>query len=137
MKNQTGIWVDTSKAVIVTLNGAAEKITELKSDVENKIYHDKEGNKGTFSGIHHSTSENKFKERKNHDIDTFLKEIITKVKNTDEICIFGPAETKRKLEQKMIADKSFDSSKLKLVDTTSSNLTQKQIVAKVKAFYKD
>ena len=137
MKNQTGIWIDTSKAVIVTLNGAVEKITELKSDVENKIYHDKEGNKGTFSGIHHSTSENKFKERKNHDIDNFLKEILTKVKNTDEICIFGPAETKRKLEQKMIADKSFDSSKLKLVDTTSSDLTQNQIVAKVKAFYKD
>jgi len=44
MKKQTGIWIDTSRAIIVTLDGGKEKITELESDIENRIYHEKEGN---------------------------------------------------------------------------------------------
>ena len=48
MKRQTGIWIDSSKAIIVALDGNTEKITEIDSEVENSVYHNKEGNKGTF-----------------------------------------------------------------------------------------
>jgi hypothetical protein len=135
MKRQTGIWIDSSKAIIVTLDDGKERINEIESDLENKIYHEKEGNKGTFSGSHHSNSENKFKERKKNETNNFLKNVLSQIKLADELYIFGPAETKIKLEQKINSDKSFDSSKLKLVETAESNLTTNQIVAKVKKFY--
>ena len=57
MKRQTGIWIDSSKAIIVALDGNTEKITEIDSEVENSVYHNKEGNKGTFSGVHHGNSD--------------------------------------------------------------------------------
>ena len=134
MKRQTGIWIDSSKAIIVTLDDGKERINEIESDLENKIYHEKEGNKGTFSGSHHSNSENKFKERKKNETNNFLKNVLSQIKLADELYIFGPAETKIKLEQKINSDKTFDNSKLKLVET-SENMTPNQILAKVKKFY--
>lgn len=134
MKRQTGIWIDTSKAIIVTLEGGKEeKISEIDSDVENSVYHDKEGNKGTFSGGHHGNSESKFENRKKEQIDFFIKEVMASVKGADELFVFGPAETKIRLEQKIQNEKLF-ANKLKAVET-ADKMTVNEIVAKVKKFY--
>lgn len=133
MKKQTGIWIDTSKAIIVTLDGGKERITEIASNIENRIYHDNEGNKGTFSGSQHGSSETKFDERIKNQQRLFFKDILECVHNSDELYIFGPAETKIKLEQKIQDEKSF-SGKLKSVETTDS-MTPNEIIAKVKKFY--
>ncbi|MBG6110878.1 hypothetical protein H4V97_002098 [Flavobacterium sp. CG_23.5] len=134
MKRQTGIWIDTSKAIIVTLEGGKdEKISEIDSDVENRVYHDKEGNKGTFSGVHHGSSETKFDNRKKQEIDFFVKSVLDYVKGADELFVFGPAETKIRLEQKIQDEKLF-AHKLKAVET-ADKMTLNEIVAKVKKFY--
>ena len=73
MKRQTGIWIDSSKAIIVALDGNTEKITEIDSEVENSVYHNKEGNKGTFSGVHHGNSVKKFDDRKKQALDYLIK----------------------------------------------------------------
>jgi hypothetical protein len=73
MKKKTGIWVDHKKAIIVSLNGEKENVIEIESNIENAVYHDKEGNKGTFSGSHHGNSETKFEERKKNQLNDFLK----------------------------------------------------------------
>ena len=135
MKKKTGIWIDHKKAIIVSLNGEKENVIEIESNIENAVYHDKEGNKGTFSGSHHGNSETKFDERKINQLNDFLKEVIAKIKETDELFVFGPAETKIKLEQKIYSGKSFDISKLKSVATSNSNMTKNQIIAMVKKFY--
>ena len=48
MKKQAGIWIDSTKAIIVTLDAGKEYITEIQSELENRVYHDKEGDKGSF-----------------------------------------------------------------------------------------
>ncbi|MFV8368684.1 hypothetical protein [Flavobacterium sp. LB2R40] len=134
MKRQTGIWIDTSKAIIITLEGGKdEKISEIDSDVENSVYHDKEGNKGTFSGGHHGNSESKFENRKKEQLDFFIKEVLAYVKGADELFVFGPAETKIRLEQKIQDEKLFVN-KLRAVET-ADKMTVNEIVAKVKKFY--
>jgi len=135
MEKQVGIWIDSKKAIIVTLDGQKEeKITEIDSEVENSVYHNKEGNKGTFSGSHHSDSETKFDNRKKEELDYFLKSVLFYVKGSDYLYIFGPAETKIKLEQKIREDKSLGKINLKAVET-ADNMTLNEIVAKVKDFY--
>ncbi|TDE31395.1 hypothetical protein E0I61_01470 [Flavobacterium ranwuense] len=134
MKRQTGIWIDTSKAIIVTLEGNKdEKISEIDSDVENRVYHDKEGDKGTFSGVHHGNNETKFENRKKEQMDFFIKEVLAYVKGADELFVFGPAEAKIRLEQKIQDEKLF-ANKLKAVET-ADKMTLNEIVAKVKKFY--
>lgn len=135
MKKQTGIWIDSTKAIIVTLDGKEESITEILSDLENRVYHDKEGDKGSFFGGQHIDSQKTFDERKKNQINAYLKDIISNVNESDELYIFGPAEAKIKLEKKIQQEKSGIASKLKSVETADNNMTSNQIVAKVKNFY--
>jgi len=136
MKKQTGIWIDTSKAIIVTFTDGKEHITEIESDIENRIYHDKESDKGTFMGrgIHHINSERTFDERKEHQFDHFLNDVLSHIKESDELYVFGPSETKIKLKQKIDDGKIIADNKLKSLETADS-MTLNQVVAKVKKFY--
>ncbi len=135
MEKQVGIWIDTKKAIIVTLDGQKkERITEIDSEVENRVYHQKEGNKGTFSGSHHSNSETKFENRKKEEMDYYLNAVIAYIKGSDYLYIFGPAETKTILEKKFLEGKSNSKINLKAVET-ADKMTLNEIVAKVKDFY--
>lgn len=135
MEKQVGIWIDSKKAIIVTLDGQKEeKITEIDSEIENSVYHNKEGDKGTFSVGHHSDSETKFDNRKKEQIDYFLKSVLFYVKGSDYLYLFGPGEIKKKLEQKIRDDKSLGKINLKAVETSDS-MTLNEIVAQVRDFY--
>lgn len=134
MKKQTGIWIDTSKAIIVSLDGGKEKISEIDSEVENSVYHNKEGNKGIFSGSHHSNSESKFDAREKEELDFFIKKVLDYVKKSDELYFFGPGETKTRLERIIQDGNLIAPEKLKAVET-SDKMTINQIASKVKSFY--
>lgn len=134
MKRQTGIWIDSSKAIIVSLNGKEESITEIDSTIENKSYPNREGNKGTFSGSHHSASETQLNNRKKEQINYFMDSIIDYIKRSDELYVFGPASAKTELKKRIQTEKIIAPDKLKGVDT-SDKLTINQIVAKVRDFY--
>lgn len=135
MEKQVGIWIDSKKAIIVTLDGQKEeKITEIDSEVENSVHHNKEGNKGTFSGSHHGDNETKFENRKKEELNYYLKSVISHINKPDYLYVFGPGETKTKLEQKIVDDKSLGKTNLKAVET-SDNMTLNEIVAKVRDFY--
>ena len=135
MKRQTGIWIDSSKAIIVALDGDTEKITEIDSEVENNVYHNREGNKGTFSSdSHHSTNESQFEARKEEQLNYFIKSVLSYVKKSDELIVFGPAQTKTRLEKKLMDGNLIETGKLKAVET-ADKMTLNQIVEKVRRYY--
>ena len=135
-KKQTGVWIDSSQAIIITLFDGKENITEIKSGIENKVYHDDEGHKGTFSGSRHGFNEQKFNERSKNQLNSFLNNVLSQVKESDELFIFGPAETKTKLQDIIYHQKLIDIHKLKSVQTASKK-SPNQILANVKNFYKN
>ena len=116
MKKQTGIWLDSSKAIVVTLSGTEENVKEIQSDIENRIHHDSEGDQGTFMGQHHLSQERKFDERKRHQIENYVKRIIESIRNDDELYVFGPSEIKLRLKSMIEEDKQI-STRLKSVET--------------------
>ena len=134
MKKQAGIWIDSTKAIIITLDGGKEYITEIQSELENRVYHDKEGDKGSFFGNQHIDSQKTFDERRRHQTNAYLKDVISKVHESDELYIFGPVEAKTKLEKKIQQEKSGMGGRLKSVESAENNMTTNQIVAKVKKF---
>jgi hypothetical protein len=134
MKRQTGIWIDSSKAIIVCLDGKKESITEIDSDIENKTHHHREGNKGTFSGNHHSTSETQFENRIHEQTKHYMDAVIDYVKKSDELYVFGPAGAKTQLKKRIQEERIITPDKLKGIDT-SDKMTVNQIVAKVRDFY--
>jgi len=59
---------------------------------------------------------------------------LEQIKDSDSLFVFGPAEAKVKLEQRLDDIKTLDKIKLKAVETADS-MTLNQIVAQVKGFY--
>lgn len=133
MKKQNGIWIDSSRAIIVTLTEDKHHVREIESEVENHVYHEKEGDRGITMGNRHGSGEKKFTERKKHQMERFLGEVIAEIKDADEVYIFGPAETKTALKTKVMSEKS-SADKLKAVES-ADKMTLNQVVAKVKKFY--
>ena len=64
----------------------------------------------------------------------FLKSVLFYIKDSDYIYIFGPGETKTKLEQRIHDDKSLGKINLKAVET-SDRMTLNEIVSQVRDFY--
>lgn len=135
MKKQAGIWIDGAKAVIVKLELGGETITEIEANIENRIYHEHQGDKGDFAGNRHISNEKVFDERKKNQTKEYLDEVVAQMKDTEELYVFGPAEMKIHLQKKIQDEKH--STNIRTVSTEASEaLTQNQIVAKVKHFFK-
>lgn len=133
MKKQTGIWIDTKEAIIVFINGKETSTKTISSQIENRIYHDNEGETGTFQGNQHVNQEKKFEERKNNQTKDYLSEIIDEIKDVEEIFIFGPAEMKTQLKTKLESNKQMAQKSISI--ETSDSMSLNQVVAKVKEHY--
>jgi stalled ribosome rescue protein Dom34 len=133
MKKQTGIWLDKEKAIIINLSEGNHTIKIIGSDFSGRERFEGEGKEyGRFGGQFLSM-ENKKENRTKKQIADYLKEIITTIKNDDEIVIFGPAEMKTTLEKKILEDHQL---KEKLVGVkTADSMTENQLVAWVKEYF--
>ena len=78
--------------------------------------------------------EQQWNNRRKNQLRDYYKEIIGKVEDAQDIYIFGPGEAKVQLETEINRRKAL-SSKVKRIEP-SDKMTEQQIVAKVKMFYK-
>ncbi len=60
---------------------------------------------------------------------------MSQLADSDELYIFGPAETKIKLKQKLQEDNRFSKILLNDVETADS-MTQNQIIARIREYFK-
>jgi hypothetical protein len=68
--------IDSTKAIIVTLQDGKEAVSEIQSDLENRVYHDQEGDKGSFSEVSTWTHKSPFDERKTSNQHLFKRHYI-------------------------------------------------------------
>lgn len=132
---QTGIWIDTSRAIVVDLENGKEKVTEIDSNVETRAL-EGTGDSGSFMGDQHLSREQKINERKKHQLNDYLDDVMNHLKISDEVFIFGPAEVKNKLAAAIKENTLL--SKVHLIGVeTADSMTDNQVVAKVKEAFKD
>lgn len=137
MKKQTGMWIDGSKAVIISLVDGKEQIERVEAEVENRVHHFADGDPGVYMGGRHLIPEKRINERERHQLDQYLAAVLDKVKTADELYVFGPAETRVALQHKLDNDKSYKdlAPRLRAVEPADS-MTKNQIVARVKEFFR-
>lgn len=100
MKTRTliGVWIDSSKALISTLEGDDADFTVLTSDIEGVERIDGEGRpEGRFGGQFIAPERAK-EARRNDDEARFSLDVAEKIRHADQLLIFGPAHMKDKLE---------------------------------------
>ncbi len=132
MKKQIGIWLDYRTAVIVD--------PKTRKTIENIVSEIEEGNiKGgarskTPWGPMDKVSESKVLHRRDQQEKNYYENIKNKVKDYNEIYVFGPAEAKTGLVKAMTSDNSFNGQVMQI--DTADSMTENQMIAKVSDFFK-
>jgi stalled ribosome rescue protein Dom34 len=133
MKRQTGIWIDTQKAFIVTLDESGHATKTLLSQIETKERIPGESKDFTRFGKQYFSPEEKKEHKRKQEVRDFLKAILKEIKTSDEIVIFGPAGMKKEMEKFILEDKSLKLS-LNPVET-ADKMTENQMISWVKDYF--
>ncbi len=133
MKKQTGIWIDTKGAVIISLTENSHTIKTIHSSIEARERLPGETKAFTRFGNWFLDFGKKKENRLANEKRGYFKNVSNEIKTADEIVLFGPAGIKKELE-KFIQDDTVLASRLRAVETTDS-MTENQMVAWVKNHY--
>jgi len=131
---KVGVWIDQKEANIITLNRGTIYSKTIYSDVETRIRI--EGEKKQFGRfgdqylVDEKGKENRIKEY----TQKYLLRVLKELTKADEIFLFGPAQTKFRLE-KLISEIPEIAVKFKETKT-SEKMTHNQKSAYVRDFYK-
>lgn len=131
---KTGIWLDKKKALVVELENGNETLLTVKSNVED--FHIS-GGSGTKlkGGPQDVVQDSKYLEREKHQLSNYFKELATKIDNSEELVLFGPAGTNEKFYKEL--QKKYKDIGKKVKDVVKADsMTSNQIVALVKKYYK-
>lgn len=132
-RNLMGVWLDGSKAVLVTLQGEKEKLLKIESGIETHERIDGETNQSGRFGNQFVENEHA-KEKRIREMETrFLEKVMKAVSSADQLLVFGPAMMKTRFE-KMFKQESGPKPNLRAVEPADS-MTDNQIAAKVREFY--
>lgn len=101
-----------------------------------KYYKAKGGSGQRFkSGPQDVVPDVKYLEREKHQLKQYFENIIAKIKTTDALVIFGPADTNQKFNKELSKNYSGLASKVKEIKKADS-MTDNQIKAWVKDYFK-
>lgn len=93
-----GVWIDSKKAVISTLEGDDSSQEVLTSGIEGRERIEGEGRPEGRFGVQFVDHEQSEEARRKDEEQDFVKEVLEKVKNADQLLISGPSHMKNELE---------------------------------------
>jgi len=126
MKKRVGVWVDTEKAVIISLEEnepgmnpvhpplkrrlqKSPKLPQnvcfiVSSRIEGKLRIPGDTKEFSRSGSHHYSTELKNEHKLKNVKNQYFRSILKEIKDVDEVVLFGPAMTKKELESQIEKD---------------------------------
>ena len=117
--HKVGMWIDHTKAVIVSASAGDVVTRTLKSDVESHPRYSGQGSGG----------EKKYEERHGRQLDQYYDDVISQLGTPEALLILGPGEAKLELKERLSRSKAFADCTVEI--ETTDKLTDPQIVAKV------
>ncbi len=132
MKN-IGIWLDKEKAYIISSKNNETVIDIIQSEIETFNIGGGSGTKFK-GGPQDVVQDSKYLEREKHQLKSYFKGIVSKIKNADAIVIFGPAKTNKKFYKELEKNYKDISIKVKAVKKADS-MTNNQVKALVIDFF--
>jgi len=128
-----GIWIDKSIAKIITIENGIENLEMINSKIEDFNIGGGSGTKFK-GGPQDVVQDSRYLQREKHQLKAFFKETASKIKNANQIVIFGPAETNEKFRKELHLKYKDLESKIKAV-RKSDSMTDNQLKAFVRDFY--
>jgi len=129
-ERKVGLWLDHEQVVIVTLTGKTVKTEKLMSGVERHTRLAGGSRAATVYAAQDVASESSHHRRFENQLAAYYRRLIGRLKDADELFVFGPAEAKIELKKALEIQKSFRG-KIVAVEP-ADKMTERQIVAKVR-----
>ncbi len=126
MKKRVGVWIDTEKAVIISLaeNEAHPKDVHsqdgkrlpkepklprnagyiISSLIEGRVRIPGDSKEFSRAGSNHYSTEVKNEHRLQNEKNQYFRSVLQELKDADEFVLFGPSMTKKELESQIIKD---------------------------------
>ena len=133
MSKKTGIWIDHSKAIIVSLDQEQEKVTTIESKAGRKVRLSGGSRTKTPYAPQDVASESRRYRKYMQNLKRFYGRVIRKVAKAEALYVFGPGHAKTEFKKHLEANKHLVPPILKL--ESADKMTDAQLVAKVKNFY--
>ena len=124
MNRLAGVWIDHTKAVIVSASEGRITTRTVESDVDAHPH---------YGGQQDGGGEKKYEERHRQSLDRYYDEVIAHLGAPEALLIFGPGEAKLELKGRL--GRSVTPSQTSIDIETAGRLTDPQIVAKVKEHF--
>ncbi|MCM4169350.1 hypothetical protein KCTC52924_00583 [Arenibacter antarcticus] len=131
---KVGIWMDKEKAYIVRLKETGEKFETLFSNLEFFSLKNGSTSRMKSSGAQQIIHESRYLEREKHQLRTYFSELAFKIKNAEEVVVFGPGDTNEKFRKSLLKNYRSIAAKVKVVAKADSK-TENQIRALVRKYY--
>ena len=128
-----GVWLDTTKAVVVTIEGDKEQVNTLRSGIDTQERFEGEGNQASRFGKQYVEDQRAKNNRVEEQESKFLEQLLKRVSQSDQLMVFGPAHMKTRFE-KMFNGKSGNKPNLRAVEAADS-MTDNQVAAHVREDY--
>lgn len=121
MKSEVGVWIDHTKAIIVTLSGKNEELRQVTSNMEKHV---------RYSGAAQEDSAEDQRDRRfTGHLNKYYDEVIACIRDADSILVLGPGEAKIELRERL-GKKALHG---RMVETqTADKMTDRQIAARVR-----
>jgi len=128
LKAEAGLWIDHREAVIVVLSKNGETTKRIQSNGEKHLQRSGEPSTGRFEYQAVPADDSRQREYTGQ-LARYYDEIISYLRDTGAVLIFGPGEAKGELKKRLEKDKA--SVQLVTMETTDK-MTEPQIVAHVR-----
>lgn len=133
-KRKAGLWIDHRKAVITIFSAEGQETLELKSNLENQEGRD-EGRRSTVPHETHLMKADDIRQRvTSSKLNRYYAQVSDALQGIDSVLVFGPGEAKGEFKKHF--ERAKRSGRVVALQTTDE-LTNGQIVAKVRAFFLD
>jgi len=132
MKKEVGLWINLSRAVIVTINGEAVSNLQVRSNIEKYVQFSGGSKKNPLYGTHTLSGEGKNDPNLARCIETYFDAVASLLRHADSIWIFGPGNAKNELKKRLHRD-SLEADVVS--GEFESKMTDRQIVAQVRQHY--
>ena len=132
MSNNTGIWIDHRRAVIVELTLDGEHVKTIESKVEK---HPERGGDSPMKGRYEARqvpADDSRQRALTGELNIYYDAVIAALPNEDTLLLFGPGEAKGELHARL--SKKKPRTRVSAVET-EDKMSERQMVAKVRAHF--
>lgn len=132
MAKEIGLWIDRTKAVIVSIYRHRVDIKQIESGVEKRIrYSGAPRSRTPYSAQYHQ-GDDRLDKKYTQQMNKYYSQVLLHLRRAGDVLIFGPGEAKGEL-QKHIARAKLP---VRVVGVeTADKMTHRQIAAKVRKYF--